>query len=78
MERTPRSQMPRDNSFDITLAMLLHEGDQVALLLRGKLESQHKTEELDGVFQRQAPAVMEIRRAVFNSTQGKDSTFAAT
>src|SRR2546421_12573172 len=49
----------------------LHKRDQVAFLLRGQLEPQDQIKELDRVFQRQAPAGMEIRRTVFNPPQGK-------
>src|SRR5262249_62161878 len=47
------------------------EGDEVALLLRLELEPEDEVEELDGVLQGQAAAVVQVRRAVLDAAQGE-------
>jgi hypothetical protein len=48
-----------------------HEGHQIALLLGGKIECKDQIEELDRIFEGQAPAVMEVRRALLDAAQRK-------
>src|SRR6188474_760393 len=48
-----------------------HEGHQIALLLRSKLECQDQIEELDRIFEGQTPAVMQVRRALLDAAERK-------
>ena len=48
---------------------LPQERDEVGLLLLGQLQLQDEVEELDGVLQGQAAAVVQVRRAVLDAAQ---------
>ena len=48
-----------------------HEGHQIALFLGGQVECQDQIEELDRIFEGQAPAVMQVRRALLDAAQRK-------
>src|SRR5579871_3084254 len=50
-------------------SQLPQERHQVLLLLLRQLQLQHQVEELDGVLQRQAAAVVEVRRAILDATE---------
>src|SRR5437588_12895942 len=51
------------------VSKLPQERHQVPLLLRRQLQLQHEVEELDGVLQRQEPAVVQVGRAVLDAAQ---------
>src|SRR4029453_2647310 len=48
-----------------------HEGDQITLLLGGEVECQDQIEELDRIFEGQAPAVMQVRWTLLDTAQRK-------
>ena len=48
---------------------LLHEGDEVALLVGRELDADHEVEELDRVLEREQPAVVQVRRRVLDAAQ---------
>src|SRR5690606_30808693 len=50
---------------------LVHERRQRGLLLRGQPQLQDQVEELDGVLQREAATVVQVRRAVLDAAQGE-------
>src|SRR5207244_3661688 len=50
---------------------LPQEGDEVRLLGPGEFRPEHQVEELDGVFQGQAAAVVEVGGAVLDPPQGE-------
>src|SRR4051812_21156077 len=55
----------------IVLALLerSHEGSEVLLFLTAEPELEDQIEELDGIFERQAAAVVQVRRAVLDTAK---------
>jgi NADH dehydrogenase len=51
-----------------------HERHQVGLLLLGRLEAEDQVEELDGVFECEAAAVVHVRRTVLDAVNGTRRT----
>ncbi len=55
----------------LSTSKLPQEGRQISLLFLSKSQAQNKIEKFHGVLQRQAAAVMQIRRALLNASQGE-------
>jgi len=57
--------MPTSGGEAVTLTLQLqdaHEGDQILLFLGSQIQLQDEIEELDRIFEREQPAVVQIRR----------------
>jgi hypothetical protein len=48
-----------------------HKGHQVFLLWLAELQLQHQVKELDRIVERQQAVIVQVRRGIFDATQGE-------
>src|SRR5437879_198598 len=70
-ERSPHRSLTLAARTCIAPSQRPQEGDQVGFFLLGELEPLDEVEELDGVLQRQAAAVVQVRRTLLDTAQGE-------